>query len=123
MSFKIVIAISVVLIMVVGFVPPLQAAVQDVINTDAELQANIIASTVNILRASPDGTTVRLQLPDTTCNVVIEGTLLTYTTENNGRESKLVRNTIENPTGIGRIEAQCPQALSLKKDIGRITVV
>ena|SRR3989344_3888478 len=121
--FKIVIGLSVLLIIVVGLLPPLQAAVQDVINADAELQANIITSSINILRASPDGTSVRIQLPDTTCSVIIEGTLLTYTVENNGRENTILRNTIENPTGIGRIEAQCPQALLLKKDNGRIEMV
>jgi len=121
-SITIYIQLFIVLTMLVGITPPLQAAIQDVINTDANLQASIISSTINMLRAAPDGTRVIISLQDTDCKAIIENSILIYNMKVSGNEKTVIDDIIQNPTEIVHIEARCPQKLTLKKENGRIVV-
>ncbi|MBI2172914.1 MAG: hypothetical protein HYT73_01740 [Candidatus Aenigmarchaeota archaeon] len=117
------ISITILLIMLVGFASPLQASVQDVINTDASLQAELIASKINVLRAAPDGTGTRISLPDAKCTVKFENTFLTITYQKAvSSPTTVTKHLIQNPTVIQSFEEECPNSFFLKKNNGVISV-
>ncbi len=122
-SIKNFISIAILLIMLLGFATPLQGAVQDLINTDASLQAELLSSKLNVLRAAPDGTRTRISLPDAKCTVRFGNNFFIYIYEKTGaKPASIVKDLVQNPTVINIPEASCPESFFLKKQNGIISV-
>lgn len=122
------ITLTILLLYATSSAAPLEAALQDTINADAELQAELIASKMNMLAAAPDATQTIMLLPSADCTLRIYPTFINYTVEKNGRRpSSVIKDTIQTPYAIGVpaegfIERKCPERLSLKNEGGRIKV-
>lgn len=67
------------LVFVVFAINPLQVAINQAIQSDVELQAQRLASTINIVRTSPDGTVYTFDMPNSKCLVTITDSFVKLT--------------------------------------------
>src|SRR3989338_3059152 len=64
------------LVFIVFAVNPLQVAIGEAVQNSAQLQSQRLASVINIVQSSPDGTTYRFGMPNANCKVHITNGLI-----------------------------------------------
>ncbi|MBI2579389.1 MAG: hypothetical protein HYW27_00625 [Candidatus Aenigmarchaeota archaeon] len=119
------ITLTILLLYATASAAPLEAALRDTIGADADLQAELVASRINMLAAAPEGTQTSIQLPSGDCTLSIHRTFINYTAEKSGRNPvSAIKDIIQTPYAIDPegLERKCPERLSLKKESGRIMV-
>lgn len=68
-----------VLVFIVFAVNPLQAAIGEAIQNNAQLQSQRLASAINLVQSAPEGTTYVFDMPKTKCNITVTGGLVRLT--------------------------------------------
>lgn len=82
------------LIFVVFAINPLQAGIDEAIQGNAQLQAQRLASAINMISTAPPGTTYNFYMPDTKCTVTITDGLVRM------RTNPVIGKDIEYSVGI-----------------------
>ena len=109
---------------VVFAVNPLQVGIDEALRSNAELQAQRIASTINLVASAPDGTTYTLELPDVKCKINITSQFVTMrSVPAVGIELQYTISVIKTSTQVIGGNFDCKQnTLHLRKSNGVLTI-
>lgn len=109
---------------VVFAINPLQVGIDEAIKSHAQLQAQRIASAINLVESAPDGTTYAFDLPDAKCKVNITSQFVTVrTVPVVGTELVYTVSTIKTFTQVIGGNFDCKQnSLMLRKSNGVLTI-
>lgn len=112
------------LIFIVFATNPLQLAINEAIQGDAQLQAQRFASIINIMSTAPDGTIYTFDMPTSKCSVKITDSFvrLTITPAVGGKINYTV-SLIKTPTEIINKEFECKtRFIEMRKEFGLLKI-
>lgn len=113
------------LVFVAFAINPLQAAIDEAIKSNAQLQAQQLASAINIVSSAPDGTSYIFQMPKGKCNVIItDGFVKMTITPVVGTDLSYIVSLIKTPVKItnGLFDCKGNRNLLMKKTGGTLTI-
>ncbi|KHO47687.1 MAG: hypothetical protein QT00_C0002G0347 [archaeon GW2011_AR5] len=116
------------LVFIVFAVNPLQVAIGEAVQNSAQLQSQRLASVINIVQSSPDGTTYRFNMPNANCRVLITNGLIHMSiTPVAGTNISYTMSGIKTPTIInagtnGEFACRANRLLEIRKRGGAVEI-
>ena len=109
------ITLALSLIFIVFAINPLQQGIDEAIKGNARLQAERIASAINIISGAPGGTTYTLEMPDIKCTVTITNSFVRmHTFPTGGPELDFSVSIIKTPVTITTGQFECRKDLNMR---------
>lgn len=112
------------LVFVVFAINPLQVAIEEAIENNAQLQAQRLASVINLVGSAPSGTSYTFDMTSTRCRVNITDSFVKITIiPSTGLEVPYVVGIIKTDAQIQNINFDCKRVLELKKAGNRLDII
>ena len=111
------------LIFVVFAINPLQVAIEEAVQNNAQLQAQRLVSVINMMRSAPSGTSYTFTMTSTKCRVNITDNFVKLTIiPSAGLEVAYTISTIKTDTPIQNINFDCKRTVQFRNTGSRLDV-
>lgn len=103
---------------------PVQLAIAEATDRDAQIQTQRIASAINLMLSSPDLTSYKIDTPRSACIIVITDSFVRMTTKPAaGQEVSFTASVIKNGIALTGGEFKCKAPLELKRDSSGLRII
>ena len=103
---------------------PVQLAISEATERDAQIQTQRFASAINMMLSSPDLTTYTIDTPRAACTIVITDSFVRMTTKPvTGQKVSFTASIIRNGVSITNGEFKCKAPLELKRDSSGLRII
>lgn len=105
------------LVFIVFAINPLQVAIEEATQNNAQLQAQRIASAINLMLTAPDGTTYSLEMPKARCKLTVAQNFTRLTIiQLNGADISHTASLISTDAAIKGGEFSCGRRMQLSRE-------
>ncbi|HLD38734.1 MAG TPA: hypothetical protein VJB05_00280 [archaeon] len=112
------------LVFVVFAINPLQVAIEEAVQNNAQLQTQRLASVINMMRSAPSGTSYTFSMTNTKCRVNITDNFVKLTIiPSAGLEVPYTVSTINTGTPIQNINFDCKRTVQFRNTGSRLDVI
>lgn len=112
------------LVFVVFAINPLQVAIEEAVQNNAQLQTQRLASVINMMRSAPSGTSYTFSMTSTKCRVnITDGFVKLTIIPSTGLEVPYITSIINMTTPIQNINFDCKRSVQFRNTGSRLEII
>lgn len=112
------------LVFIVFAINPLQTAIDQAVQNNAQLQAQRLASVINMMESAPPGTSYTFGMTSARCKVNITDSFVKLTIiPSAGLEIPYIVSILKTDTQVQNINFDCRRSVEFRKSAGRLDII